>query len=35
MGIDFYIDGVRFLPDKVTVCKITMEVFTINYDTVF
>jgi len=34
MGIDFYIDGVRFLPDKVTVCKIIMEVFTMNYETV-
>jgi len=27
MGIDFYIDGARFLPDNVTVTKVVMEVY--------
>jgi hypothetical protein len=27
MGIDFYIDGARFLPDNVTVSKVVMEVY--------
>jgi hypothetical protein len=27
MGIDFYIDGGRFLPDNVTVVKIVMQVY--------
>ena len=35
MGIDFYIDGMRFLPDKVTVCKIYMEVFNRRYEKIF
>lgn len=26
MGIDVYIDGLRFLPDRVTVTKIIMDV---------
>jgi hypothetical protein len=32
MGIDFYIDGIRFAPDKVTVCKVYMEVFSAKYE---
>lgn len=27
MGIDFYIDGARFLPDNVMVTKVVMEVY--------
>lgn len=30
MGVDFYIDGARFLPDNVTVCKIVMQVYNRN-----
>ncbi|EGR31823.1 hypothetical protein IMG5_101270 [Ichthyophthirius multifiliis] len=35
MGIDFYIDGLRHLPDKVTVTKIIIDVVNIKYQTVF
>lgn len=35
MGIDFYIDGIRFAPDKVTVCKVYMEVYNRNYERTF
>ncbi|KAL4441575.1 hypothetical protein ABPG74_021507 [Tetrahymena malaccensis] len=35
MGIDFYIDALRYLPDKVTVSKIFMEVYNINYEVIF
>lgn len=34
-GIDFYIDGLRYLPDKVTVCKIYMEVYNKRYERLF
>lgn len=34
-GIDFYIDGCRFLPDMVTVTKIVLTVFTKNYEEPF
>jgi hypothetical protein len=35
MGIDFYIDGLRYLPDKVTVCKAYMEVYNRRFERVF
>lgn len=35
MGVDFYIDGIRFAPDKVTVCKVYMEVYNTNYEKIF
>lgn len=35
MGVDFYIDGLRFLPDKVTVTKIYMEVYNRRYEKIF
>ncbi|CAD8204694.1 unnamed protein product [Paramecium pentaurelia] len=34
-GIDFYIDGLRFLPDKVTACKMYMEVYNRRYEKLF
>ena len=35
MGIDFYIDGARFLPDNVTVTKVTMQVYNQKYQEIF
>ncbi|EGR29433.1 hypothetical protein IMG5_155830 [Ichthyophthirius multifiliis] len=35
MGIDFYIDGLRYLPDKVTVSRIYLDVFNVNYEPIF
>ena len=35
MGIDFYIDGIRYAPDKVTVCKVYMEVYNRRYERIF
>ena len=35
MGVDFYIDQIRFLPDKVTVCKLYVEVFNSQYEQIF
>jgi hypothetical protein len=35
MGIDFYIDAIRFAPDKVTVCKVYMEVYNRRYERIF
>lgn len=35
MGIDFYIDAIRYAPDKVTVCKIYMEVYNRRYEKIF
>jgi hypothetical protein len=35
MGVDFYIDALRYLPDKITVCKIYIEVFTSSYEQFF
>lgn len=35
MGIDVYIDGMRFLPDRVTVTKILMDVVNNQFEEVF
>jgi hypothetical protein len=35
MGIDFYIDAARFLPNNVTVCKVVMEVYNRKYQKKF
>jgi len=35
MGIDFYIDALRFLPDKVTATKVYMQVYNIDYEEIF
>lgn len=35
MGVDFYVDGVRFLPDNVTVSKVVMQVYNQKYEEVF
>ena len=32
MGVDLYIDGCRFLPDNVTVTKITVQVVNVDFD---
>lgn len=31
MGIDFYIDGARFMPDNATISKVEMQVFNRQY----
>ena len=35
MGVDFYIDGARFLPDNVTVTKVVMEVYNNKLQKIF
>jgi len=32
MGVDFYIDGLRFLPDNVTVVKVAVQIVNIDFD---
>lgn len=32
MGVDFYIDGCRFLPDNVTIVKIAVQIVNIDFD---
>jgi hypothetical protein len=32
MGIDFYVDGCRFLPDNVTVVKVAVMIVNIDFD---
>jgi len=32
MGVDFYVDGCRFLPDNVTVVKVAVMIVNIDFD---
>ena len=34
MGVDFYIDGLRFLPDNVTVVKVIVEIVNIDFEVI-
>ncbi|KAL4486755.1 hypothetical protein ABPG72_006587 [Tetrahymena utriculariae] len=34
-GIDFYVDAARFLPDNVTICKISVTIINHNFERVF
>lgn len=35
MGVDFYIDAIRFAPDKVSYCKVYVEVWNRRYEKIF
>ena len=34
-GIDFYIDGCRYLPDNVSVTKVVLRIYNINFEEQF